>query len=121
RNKCHPAARPRDPVLPARAIPIPVPPCFGPGCLDPAVKPRDDVFHSPAVLDPAVKPRDDEATAPSANSLSRAQTMSIKKYNEKRDFHRTPEPSGKTQRDAKSRALRFVVQKHRASRLHYDF
>jgi bifunctional non-homologous end joining protein LigD len=42
---------------------------------------------------------------------------------EKRDFERTPEPAGRTKKaSARSRrSLRFVVQKHDASRLHYDF
>src|SRR6516165_8126497 len=40
-------------------------------------------------------------------------------YQKKRDFARTPEP--KWQRKRAGRALRFVVQMHRASRLHYDF
>ncbi len=35
-----------------------------------------------------------------------------------RDFSRTPEPSGKVQ---KKKGWSFVVQKHAASRLHYDF
>jgi bifunctional non-homologous end joining protein LigD len=40
-------------------------------------------------------------------------------YRRMRDFRRTPEPSGATPRnDAGQR--RFVVQRHRASRLHYD-
>jgi bifunctional non-homologous end joining protein LigD len=42
-------------------------------------------------------------------------------YQEKRKFARTPEPSGKERR-ARSAAQRlFVVQKHAATRLHYDF
>jgi len=42
-------------------------------------------------------------------------------YAEKRDFSKTPEPSGaRAERLATARA-RFVVQMHRASRLHYDF
>jgi bifunctional non-homologous end joining protein LigD len=40
-------------------------------------------------------------------------------YKRKRDFAITPEPSGKKAEPAKR--LRFVVQMHRASRLHYDF
>ena len=44
-------------------------------------------------------------------------------YNRKRDFTRTHEPIGrKTQEDAKkSKEVRFVVQKHDATNLHYDF
>src|SRR5579862_4178180 len=40
-------------------------------------------------------------------------------YQAKRDFAKTDEPSGR-QRVAASRQLRFVVQKHAATRLHYD-
>lgn len=50
--------------------------------------------------------------------------MSLNEYNEKRNFKKTPEPSGVIgdilQRRNK-RILRFVIQKHNASRLHYDF
>jgi bifunctional non-homologous end joining protein LigD len=46
--------------------------------------------------------------------------MSLSTYNKKRDFSRTPEPKGKAGKGA-PRELRFVVQKHDASRLHYDF
>ncbi len=41
-------------------------------------------------------------------------------YKSKRDFSKTAEPSGKVGK-RKSQALRFVVQKHDATRLHYDF
>src|SRR5882757_3168612 len=44
----------------------------------------------------------------------------LKSYNAKRDFTKTAEPAGKVQR-GKSKALSFVVQKHDATRLHYDF
>jgi bifunctional non-homologous end joining protein LigD len=44
----------------------------------------------------------------------------LAEYNRKRRFGVTPEPAGK-QRRAKKEDLQFVVQKHRASRLHYDF
>ena len=43
----------------------------------------------------------------------------LAEYARKRDFSATPEPKG-AKRNAKT-ALRFVVQKHHASRLHYDF
>jgi bifunctional non-homologous end joining protein LigD len=41
-------------------------------------------------------------------------------YRKKRDFSKTAEPSGKT-RVAAARQRRFVIQKHDATRLHYDF
>ncbi len=46
--------------------------------------------------------------------------MGLERYREKRRFDRTPEPRGRKARRAPG-ALRFVVQKHAASRLHYDF
>lgn len=50
---------------------------------------------------------------------------SLDEYNKKRDFDATPEPSGakKTTRKKKveDHALQFCIQKHAATRLHYDF
>jgi len=43
----------------------------------------------------------------------------LAEYERKRDFAATPEPKGKKR--SASTALRFVVQKHNATRLHYDF
>ena len=42
-------------------------------------------------------------------------------YRRKRDFARTPEPSGTASPGSAGDARRFVVQRHRARRLHYDF
>ena len=48
--------------------------------------------------------------------------MALKNYREKRNFQISPEPSGKLQVAATpKRALLYVIQKHRASQLHYDF
>src|SRR5947199_7385836 len=48
--------------------------------------------------------------------------MGLKKYKQKRDFSRTAEPSGGKPLPKQVRgACRFVIQKHDASRLHYDF
>jgi bifunctional non-homologous end joining protein LigD len=44
----------------------------------------------------------------------------LAEYNRRRRFGVTPEPAGKPGR-ARKEKLEFVVQKHRASRLHYDF
>jgi bifunctional non-homologous end joining protein LigD len=48
-----------------------------------------------------------------------ARTGPLAKYHEKRDFGVTSEPRGK--KAARAERLRFVVQKHHATRLHYDF
>ena len=45
--------------------------------------------------------------------------MSLQRYWKKRDFKQTPEPRGT--RKPSSARLQFVIQKHAASRLHYDF
>jgi bifunctional non-homologous end joining protein LigD len=49
----------------------------------------------------------------------------LARYNKKRDFSRTAEPRGtvprKRRQETAAGALSFVVQKHWASRLHYDF
>ena len=45
--------------------------------------------------------------------------MGLATYKKKRDFRQTSEPAGK-ERASKGR-LSFVVQRHKASRLHYDF
>jgi len=46
--------------------------------------------------------------------------MGLDRYQAKRDFGRTPEPRGEVKTDT-TPALSFVVQKHAASHLHYDF
>src|ERR1700733_4737771 len=48
--------------------------------------------------------------------------MPLKEYRNKRDFKVTAEPAGDAgSRKAKTKPLRYVIQKHRASQLHYDF
>ena len=44
--------------------------------------------------------------------------MGLEKYQQKRDFGKTPEPAGETKGVGGNR---FVVQKHQATHLHYDF
>ncbi len=46
--------------------------------------------------------------------------MALERYRQKRDFRLTPEPAGKVGQ-RRSRKLAFVIQKHAATRLHYDF
>ncbi|HEY2461313.1 MAG TPA: DNA polymerase ligase N-terminal domain-containing protein [Candidatus Acidoferrum sp.] len=48
--------------------------------------------------------------------------MSLQKYREKRNFKISPEPAGKPRKEADAnRRLLYVIQKHRATQLHYDF
>src|SRR3954447_15368549 len=48
--------------------------------------------------------------------------MSLDTYNRKRDFDKTPEPAGELGPSRPPTGnRRFVVQRHRATRLHYDF
>src|SRR5712691_6834003 len=47
--------------------------------------------------------------------------MALEEYQRKRDFRKTPEPPAVARRRKKTAALSFVVQKHAARRLHYDF
>jgi len=45
-------------------------------------------------------------------------SMSLDEYKRKRRFEETPEPPPKLEKQSRHR---FVVQRHHASRLHYDF
>jgi bifunctional non-homologous end joining protein LigD len=47
-------------------------------------------------------------------------TMGLELYRKKRNFKTTPEPAGRVRRRGSSELL-FVIQKHAASHLHYDF
>jgi bifunctional non-homologous end joining protein LigD len=46
-------------------------------------------------------------------------TRSLERYRAKRDFAKTPEPAGAPRKS--QRQLEFVIQRHHARRLHYDF
>lgn len=54
------------------------------------------------------------AAAPAARAPD-----ALSRYRQKRDFSRSPEPSGARPRRGRKRPI-FVVQKHAATRLHYD-
>ena len=56
------------------------------------------------------------ATRPAKKSTS----APLAEYNRKRDFSRTKEPEGRVPKK-KGKELQFVIQKHAASHLHYDF
>jgi len=82
----------------------------------------------------AAAPRSGARTAKAAGSAAKKKTASttrsaseqLAEYRSKRDFSRTAEPSGNERRPPKSTrrrrpgTLRFVIQKHAASHLHFD-
>jgi bifunctional non-homologous end joining protein LigD len=47
--------------------------------------------------------------------------MALNEYRKKRRFDVTTEPEGKEPPKTKAKKLLYVIQKHRASQLHYDF
>jgi bifunctional non-homologous end joining protein LigD len=47
--------------------------------------------------------------------------MKLKDYRKKRDFEVTTEPAGDEARPSPGKALAYVIQKHQASHLHFDF
>src|SRR5476651_2191903 len=46
--------------------------------------------------------------------------MTLKVYQKKRNFKKSPEPKGKVTTTKSNKKLLFVIQKHAASHLHYD-
>src|ERR1700746_540986 len=47
--------------------------------------------------------------------------MALAEYTKKRHFSKTPEPAGKPAQPRARGKLSYVIQKHAATRLHYDF
>jgi bifunctional non-homologous end joining protein LigD len=80
--------------------------------LRPDKKPRDVRRERAAPAPAAAIPDEQPAT-------ERDDAMPLTEYQAKRNFRKTPEPSGAPARG--HRRPIFVVQEHHASRLHYDF
>ncbi|HEX3920756.1 MAG TPA: DNA polymerase ligase N-terminal domain-containing protein [Streptosporangiaceae bacterium] len=57
---------------------------------------------------------------PKKASPEKTQSEPLAQYRSKRDFERTPEPAGAAPQPEGAVRRRFVVQRHRARRLHYD-
>jgi len=47
--------------------------------------------------------------------------MGLREYRRKRDFKKTPEPAGQVSAPPRDQQRSYLIQKHAASRLHYDF
>src|SRR6201995_1977678 len=61
------------------------------------------------------------ASAPTKKSASASVDEQLAKYRSMRDFSTTAEPSGASKPATQTaEALPFVIQKHAATRLHYD-
>lgn len=64
------------------------------------------------------QPQPSRSSAPRKRVDRSAPPSALRRYHAKRDFAQTKEPAGRWSRKTGSR---FVIQKHDASRLHYDF
>lgn len=71
--------------------------------------------------EPPAVARSRRPAPPAAALPDLSQYGRLAEYNRKRHFGVTPEPAGKAVTRKPGRPLEFVVQKHRAGHLHYDF
>ncbi len=76
---------------------------------------------SPSENKKAAKTAPGETAAGPAQSASDSIDDQLVKYRSMRDFETTAEPSGGHGKAGAAEALPFVIQKHAATRLHYDF
>jgi bifunctional non-homologous end joining protein LigD len=85
-----------------------------------AAAPAKTAAKKAATKSAAPKPK--EAAAPAASGgAADAIDAQLAKYRSMRDFKVTAEPSGGDAGSGKAAGLPFVIQKHAASHLHYDF
>src|SRR4051812_13319182 len=68
----------------------------------------------------AAKRAKKRANGSSRNQERRKSGGLLAAYHAKRDFSRTGEPAGEEHRPPERHSLRFVIQKHAASHLHFD-
>lgn len=72
---------------------------------------------APAIKKSAKKPR---ARKAAPRKTAKRAAPELTEYRRKRDFSKTPEPEG-GKSSGRVKALRFVIQKHAATSLHFDF
>lgn len=93
-----------------------------------AAKPAARTGSKPGTKTPGTSTRASTSARPGKTAAARPAAKgtpeALEKYRRMRDFGATPEPSGGAARVAprkRAAALSFVIQKHAARRLHYDF
>jgi len=96
---------------------------FGPDELLARVKKDGDLFKEVLTLKQKLPKKVLEALGPAVEKATPdiPTTGSLARYKAKRDFKITAEPAGTVEKSPTSKAALFVIQKHDASRLHYDF
>src|SRR5690606_13879648 len=78
-------------------------------------------LHPRAKLSPARPSSSRQGAGARLARMGGVSESSLQTYRKKRDFARTPEPRGSSVRRKRAAPREFVVQKHGARRLHYDF
>ena len=82
--------------------------------------PRKSAVQATVAVESAAKKASARKRVSLRDDLVNAATAPLVAYNAKRDFSITAEPAGKVPRK-KGKSLQFVIQKHAASHLHFDF
>ncbi len=80
-----------------------------------------DERHTACQPEPGAKEHSMASRTRTTKKKRGASSAPLTEYRQKRDFDKTAEPAGKTVASRSKRALHFVVQKHAASHLHFDF
>jgi bifunctional non-homologous end joining protein LigD len=101
----------------------PAPPCRDPhGCaiLDGMTRSRATASRRAAARPPRARRGPPPPRRPAA-APDREPPAALAEYRRKRDFRHTPEPAGEALAPRRAGERIFVIQKHAATRLHYDF
>jgi bifunctional non-homologous end joining protein LigD len=81
---------------------------------------NDDVGRSSAA-DQRHDAKTEASAARATRATESAEPVSLERYHQKRRFNDTPEPRGRVPRRSRAgRGGRYIVQRHRATALHYD-